>query len=141
MQKNIVSHIGTIVNVSSNKVSASFEVSEACGNCQAKTLCEKGKGKLITIEADKQLKEEYQIGERVNVCLSSKLATSSVLLAYVLPLVLLFLVMIMVIIISGNDDIGCLSGLAILPIYYFFLYLFREKLNNKFKFTITKIDN
>ena len=136
MNHNSINHDGQVVEISDNKVVAEIIVSEACGTCQAKGLCHTN-GKRVRVEAEAEPGQEFQVGQKVKVAFTPTLAMSSVLLAYVLPLVLMFAVMFTLIAITGSQDIGCVSGLAVLPVYYTILYMLRHKLRRKFKFSIT----
>ena len=135
MNHNSINHDGQVVEISDNKVVAEILVSEACGTCQAKGLCHTN-GKRVRVEAEAEPGQEFQVGQKVKVAFTPTLAMSSVLLAYVLPLVLMFAVMFSLIAVTGNQDIGCVSGLAVLPIYYTLLYMMRHKLRRKFKFRV-----
>ncbi|MBQ2097968.1 MAG: SoxR reducing system RseC family protein [Bacteroidales bacterium] len=136
MNHNSINHDGQVVEISDNKVVAEIFVSEACGTCQAKGLCHTN-GKRVRVEAEAEPGQEFQVGQKVKVAFTPTLAMSSVLLAYVLPLVLMFAVMFTLIAITGSQDVGCLCGLAVLPVYYTILYMLRHKLRRKFKFSIT----
>jgi sigma-E factor negative regulatory protein RseC len=136
MNHNSINHDGQVVEISDNKVVAEIMVSEACGTCQAKGLCHTN-GKRVRVEAEAEPGQEFQVGQKVKVAFTPTLAMSSVLLAYVLPLVLMFAVMFTLIAITGSQDVGCLCGLAVLPVYYTILYMLRHKLRRKFKFSIT----
>ena len=136
MNHNSINHDGEVVEISDNKVVAEIFVSEACGTCQAKGLCHTN-GKRVRVEAEAEPGQEFQVGQKVKVAFTPTLAMSSVLLAYVLPLVLMFAVMFTLIAITGSQDVGCLCGLAVLPVYYTILYMLRHKLRRKFKFSIT----
>ena len=136
MNHDSINHDGQVVEISDNKVVAEILVSEACGTCQAKGLCHTN-GKRVRVEAEAKPGQEFQIGQKVKVAFTPTLAMSSVLLAYVLPLVLMFAVMFTLIAITGSQDVGCLCGLAVLPVYYTILYMLRHKLRRKFKFSIT----
>ncbi|MBR4325713.1 MAG: SoxR reducing system RseC family protein [Bacteroidales bacterium] len=136
MNHNSINHDGQVVEISDNKVVAEIFVSEACGTCQAKGLCHTN-GKRVRVEAEAEPGQEFQVGQKVKIAFTPTLAMSSVLLAYVLPLVLMFAVMFTLIAITGSQDVGCLCGLAVLPVYYTILYMLRHKLRRKFKFSIT----
>ena len=136
MKHNSINHDGQVVEISDNKVVAEIMVSEACGTCQAKGLCHTN-GKRVRVEAEAEPGQEFQVGQKVKVAFTPTLAMSSVLLAYVLPLVLMFAVMFTLIASTGSQDVGCLCGLAVLPVYYTILYMLRHKLRRKFKFSIT----
>ncbi|MBR2104450.1 MAG: SoxR reducing system RseC family protein [Bacteroidales bacterium] len=135
MNHDSINHDGQVVEISGGKVVAEILVSEACGTCQAKGLCHTN-GKRVRVEAEAEPGQEFKVGQQVRVSFTPTLAMSSVLLAYVLPLVLMFAVMFTLIAITGSQDIGCVSGLAVLPVYYTILYMLRHKLRRKFKFKI-----
>ena len=135
MNHDSINHDGQVVEITDNKVVAEILVSEACGTCQAKGLCHTN-GKRVRVEAEAEPGQEFKVGQQVMVSFTPTLAMSSVLLAYVLPLVLMFAVMFTLIAITGSQDIGCVSGLAVLPVYYTILYMLRHKLRRKFKFKI-----
>ena len=137
MINNSIKHDGKIVEVSEGKAIAEIMVSEACGTCQAKGLC-RTNGKKINVEVSLSNGENIAVGDEVQVAFTPKLALSSVLLAYVLPLLIMFAIMFGVIAATNNQDAGCLIGLAVLPIYYTILYAMRNKLRRKFKFSVYK---
>ena len=139
MNHDSINHDGQVVEISDNKVVAEILVSEACGTCQAKGLCHTN-GKKVRVEAEAEPGQDLKVGQQVKVSFTPTLALSSVLLAYVLPLVLMFAVMFSLIAITGNQDIGCVSGLAVLPIYYTLLYMMRHKLRRKFKFRVEEME-
>ena len=138
MQQDIVNHIGTVTQITDQSVFASFNAGEACGSCQAKAICESGKGRLITVEAERG-DNEYVVGQKVNVSLDTRTASTSVMIAYVYPLIMLFVIMFCVMAATGNGDAGCLAALGSLPIYYTILYLCRRRIKKKIKFAITEI--
>ena len=135
MNHDSINHDGQVVEISDNKVVAEIIVSEACGTCQAKGLCHTN-GKRVRVEAEAEPGQDFKVGQQVKVAFTPTLAMSSVLLAYVLPLVLMFAVMFTLIATTGSQDLGCLCGLAVLPVYYTILYMLRHKLRRKFKFKI-----
>ena len=92
MNHDSINHDGQVVEISDNKVVAEILVSEACGTCQAKGLCHTN-GKKVRVEAEAEPGQDLKVGQQVKVSFTPTLALSSVLLAYVLPLVLMFAVM------------------------------------------------
>lgn len=136
MTKDRINHDGQVVEITDTKVIAEIMVSEACGTCQAKGLCHT-QGKRVRVEAPRHSDEDVAVGDSVNVSMTQSLAMSSVLLAYVAPLLLMFAVMFSLIAVTGSQDTGCLIGLATLPIYYIVLYAMRNRLRRNFNFEIS----
>ncbi len=137
MSNDRINHEGRVVEVTDTKVIAEILVSEACGTCQAKGLCHT-QGKRVSIEAPRVSGSDISVGDSVRVSMTSSLAMSSVLLAYVAPLILMFAVMFSLIAVTESQDTGCIAGLATLPVYYGILYLMRNKMRRNFNFEITK---
>lgn len=136
MSNDIINHEGKVVELADDKVIAEIMVSEACGSCQAKGLCH-AQGKSVRIEAPRAPGSHLEVGDSVNVRMSKSLAFSSVLLAYVAPLLLMMAVMMALIALTGSQDVGCIAALATLPCYYIALYKMRHRLRRKFRFDIS----
>ncbi len=137
MSKDTINHDGVVVEITDTKVIAEILVSEACGTCQAKGLCHT-QGKKVNIEAPRPSDSDIAVGDSVFVSMKSSLAMSSVILAYVAPLALMFVVMFSLIAATGSQDAGCIAGLAVLPLYYIVLYMMRDRLRRNFSFEVSK---
>ena len=74
---------------------------------------------------------------------AASMGMKAVFLAYVLPLVLLILVMVLclTLIAPGNEVLAALVSLGILLPYAFLLYLLKDKLSKKFRFEIRSLMN
>jgi sigma-E factor negative regulatory protein RseC len=57
-------------------------------------------------------------------------------LGYILPLIIVIITLIIMAAFNYRELIAGLISIASLLPYYFFLYLFREKINNKFIFSL-----
>lgn len=79
------------------------------------------------------------LGQTVVVEGSVDQGLKAVLLAYALPLVLMVVVLFGVTRLS-NEDAGGLCALLFLGIYYGILYLFRNRLDRKFRFVVKVIN-
>jgi len=137
MESNAINHEGKVVKVTDTKVYAEIMVSEACGQCQARSMCF-SKGKAITVETEREGSENFATGDEVNVYFTPKMANTSVIIAYVLPLVIFLALMFSISGFTGNEDLGAGIALLSLPIYYTILYFNRDKLKKKFIFKVEK---
>ena len=79
-----------------------------------------------------------QVGEKVNVILGSYLGISAVFLAYVLPLLLLILSIVLLPVAGLTELQTGISAIGIVVLYYIVLALFRSKLNRVYSFSIEK---
>ena len=78
----------------------------------------------------------YQVGEEVKVCTKMTMGLKAVWISYVIPLAVL---MILILSLSGifeNEALRGLVAIAGVCVYYFLVWLFRDKLKNEFTFYI-----
>ena len=78
----------------------------------------------------------YQVGEEVKVCTKMTMGLKAVWISYVIPLAVL---MILILSLSGvfeNEAFRGLFAIAGVGVYYFIVWLFRDKLKNEFTFYI-----
>lgn len=112
----------------------------ACSSCQAKSICSSSeqKEKYIEIESS-TYSGQFTAGDSVYIVGTVKMAFQAVLLAFVIPSVLLFAVLISANLYHLNEGISALLAIAGLLVYYVLLYFFRDTLKQKLTFTLTKI--
>lgn len=110
----------------------------ACASCHSKGTCSVSdmKEKIIEIPNNNG---NYTVGQEVNVTMTKKQGDVAVLYSYALPLV----VLITTIIIASkyaNELITGLLALGAIAVYFLIIYFFRNKISNKFQFTISELD-
>lgn len=125
------------MGVDGNKVTVLFVQNSACSGCHAKALCSGGSSE----SAEKKVVANsygvpYQIGDKVKVIVAGGLAWSAVVIAFVVPLILVFITLFTVVKVTGNEVVGCLGTLAMLAVYYFFVWTMRDSLERKVEFTL-----
>ena len=132
-----IEHKGIVESISNEGILVKFASVSACASCHAKGVCSASdmEEKEILVPASG---EHFITGEQVCVIMKAALGTKAVLIGYVYP----FIVMLAVLITLNGIGIselraGLLSLTALFP-YYFIVYLFREKLERTFGFTIKK---
>ena len=92
------------------------------------------------VEVDNHGYQFFEIGETVNVILKRSLGFKALWLSYVIPLIILLVLLVSL---SGYGVSELIIGLVIilsLAVYYFLIYLFRDKLKKEFIFTIEKLN-
>ena len=122
-----IQHRGIVKNIENNTVFVRIEQQSACSACHARSAClasDKAE-KIIEVTGDGNL---FEPGEEVVVSVRSSMGIRAVVLAFVLPCIGL----------TGDESIGGLAGLAFLFPYYILIYLFRNKINKRFLFTVSK---
>ena len=133
-----IQHTGIIEKIEHPRIYVRIVQQSACSECHAKSVCASSdsKTKLIEIEDNSG---NFEINEEVLICGQYSTGMYAVWLAFVLPLFLLVTVSVAGTKLSGNEITGGLAGLFILIPYYFIIYLMRDKMKNKFIFTLSKI--
>lgn len=134
--QQLISHEGIIENISGNKIFVSILSVSACSSCHSKSMCSVSEMKEKQVEVRIQPNHSYQIGQKVKVSLTKRNGNLAVIYGYLIP----FLLLIVTLLISVeyfNELISGLLAIAVLPPYYFLLYIFRQRLANKFEFTVS----
>lgn len=135
MSKNIT-HDGVVVKVEGSDVHVLITQHSACSGCHARGACtaSDSKDKIIVAKSEGI---EYNIGDIVTLIGSNSMAWSALSYAFLIPMVL---AMVLLFVVSSyvSEAAACFSVLAMLAVYYFVLFLFRNRLSTKFVFTLQK---
>lgn len=133
----IVTHKGKVIHLEGLDVRVMIESMSACAACHAKGMCTLSdkEDKIIDIKVSAERAAKLNVGDEVMVAVSQQRGMQAVLLAYILPAILVVLSLILLLKLLP-EPIAILSALAVLGIYYYVLYLFRNKLNAKFIMSI-----
>lgn len=135
-KKNEIAHTGKVLEITPDFTTVQIIVSSACSACHAKGLCgmSEDEEKVIMVPTDpySDLKE----GDEVQVKTKMTMGLKAVWISYVIPLAVLMILILSLSSVIGNEFL--LGGVAIagVAVYYFFIWLFRDKLSNEFVFYI-----
>ena len=138
--KNEIRHKAKVLEMTPDFTTVEIIVSSACSECHAKGLCGMSEEdqKVISLPTDPYA--TYNVGDEVELCTKMTMGMKAVWISYVIPLmVLMILILSLSNIFSASDQreviagLGALSGVAL---YYFVIWLLREKLKNEFVFYI-----
>lgn len=135
MSKNIT-HDGVVVKVEGRTVAVRIVQLSACSGCHARGACTASDSKEKIIEAD-SMGQEFAIGEQVTIVGSNQMAWSALTYAFIIPLVVSMTVLF-VGALQWSEAVGALSVIGFLVVYYWGLYLMRDRLKTKFTFTLRK---
>lgn len=139
MSAKDIRHEGIIKSIEGNKYVVTILQKSACGSCAIKGACGGSEISEKEIDAYDFSNTKWEIGEKVNVCMQRSMGSKAVLIGYVFPLIFLFIGLIPTILITNDEISGFITGLLSVGLYYSAIYLFKDKLNNTFKFTLSKI--
>lgn len=133
-----IQHRGIVESVESDVVKVKVQKESACAACHAKGLCgEKGGERIIEVRTP--MANEYLAGDRVIVALEQgKMGLTSLLWAYVLPLIVLLGVLFGAHGLGFEDGPAAIASIVAIAIYYISLRLLRGYFERKIKFTIIK---
>ena len=134
-----IKHIGTVVRVGEGEISVLVERGTACKHCENKKSCSMTSepNQIVTVK-DKNY-QAYAAGETVNVSISTSLGMKAVVLAYLLPLLVLMLSLVLGFYCFSSELLQIVFALIPTVSYYIVLYQFRHKIEQRFRLMISKI--
>lgn len=135
-RKNQIAHKGRIVEITPDFTTVEIIVSSACSGCHAKGLCgmSEEKDKIIMLPTDPYA--EHAVGDEVNVSTRMTMGLKAVWISYVIPLAILMILILSLSPVIGNEFLRGGVAIAGVAVYYFFIWLFRDKLSDEFVFYI-----
>ncbi len=138
MKKNEIAHTGTIIEITPDFTSVQIVSSSACSACHAKGLCgmSEEQEKVIILPTDPYT--VYEVGDEVRVYTKMTMGLKAVWISYAVPLMILIILILSLSSIVDNEFLR--GGLAIggVAVYYFIIWLLRDKLSDQFEFYIKK---
>lgn len=132
-----IEHSGIIEKIDNEGILVKIVSQSACASCHAKGYCSTSdqEEKEVLI---KNFNGHYFIGEKVNVLLERSQGMKAIMIGYVFPFLL---VLVFLLILSSMDigelKVGIISVSSLIP-YYFTIFLLKDKINNKFSFSLRK---
>lgn len=141
MTSKRIEHEGKVLAVDKSFISVEIVNKSACAACHAKAVCGASDEAIKVVEVAQDfstLAADYQVGETVNVVMSPAMGTQAVWIAYVIPLIVL-MASILVFSLCGAGELTMgVGSLGIVALYYFGVFLFRNKISKIFIFSIEK---
>ena len=131
-----VSHKGRVLSITPEVTTVAIEQHSACSECHAAGLCTLSDVVEKAVEVPTRPFAAYNVGDEVEIVLKASMGFKAVWLAYFIPLVVLLAVILLLAWLGVGDVVAGFSVLGAVGVYYFFLWLFREKLRNEYTFTI-----
>ena len=138
--RNEIKHTAKVIEMTPEFTTVEILVSSACSECHAKGLCgmSEVQEKVVSLPTDPYA--TYNVGDQVQLCTRMSMGLKAAWISYVVPLAVLMILMLSLSALfesSPNKSLiaglGSLGGVAV---YYFVIWLMREKLNNEFIFYI-----
>jgi sigma-E factor negative regulatory protein RseC len=135
-KRNEIAHTGKIVEITPDFTTVQIVVSSACSSCHAKGLCgmSEDEEKVIMVPTDPYA--SHKAGDQVQVMTKMSMGLKAVWISYVIPLAILMILILSLSYVIGNEFVLGLVSIGGVALYYFFIWLFRNKLSNEFVFYI-----
>lgn len=131
-----ISHRGKIIEITPEVTRVEIISESACSACHAKGLCGASESKVKVIEVATRGWDNWSVGDEVNVCLKSSMGHKAVWVAYVIPLVVLMTVLLGLDAAGMSEIMSGLLAIAATGVYYFIIWLLRDRLNNEYIFNV-----
>ena len=140
--KDIIDHTGIVETIDNTHVRVRILQSSACSACQAKSLCSSAEQKEKLIDVWDSRADRWAVGQEVRVCASLSMGRNAVTLAFVVPLVLMVLWIVLAVTFFSLGELWAVAGaLSLLIIYYIGLWTLRNRLSRTFAFWIENTKN
>lgn len=131
-------HAGVVDRIEDGVVYVRIVQQSACAACHAKSMCNASESKEKIIEVEDH-SGAYQIGEHVTVWGQTSLGLQAVFLAFVAPLLIVLLALIVGTELQWREVVTASVGLLVLVPYYLILYKMKNRLKKRFVFKLVKI--
>ncbi len=138
MASKDIKHKGRITAISHGEITVTILTKSACASCEAKGMCNSFEMKDKEVYVNYFGHETWTVGEDVNVTMKPSMGRKAVFVGYVIPLLVLILAMTVAANLTTSEAIIGASSIGAVGIYFLLLWLFRNKLNNTFTFSIEK---
>jgi sigma-E factor negative regulatory protein RseC len=138
MSQESISHSGKVIAADPRLITVEIVSESACGACHAKGLCGIGEQKVKQVVVPTPVTESYAIGEEVYVDLKASMGHKAVWIAYALPLAVLVAVILVLLQAGAGELVAGLAGIGAVAVYYFCVWLLRDRLRDQYIFTIRK---
>lgn len=133
-----ISHKGRITQITPECTTVEIISESACAACHAKGLCSLGDSKVKQVQVPTRGWDDWKVGDEVEVVLRASMGHKAVWLAYVMPLIIMVAVLL-ILTETGVDELSSgLAAIASIGVYYFVLWLFRNKLKNEYIFNLKR---
>ena len=131
-----ISHEGIVVSVTEDQAKVEITQVSACSTCYAQAGCMAADRRVKIIDCE--MAEPLEVGDKVIVEVKQSMGWLAVLLAFVVPFVLMMLMLWWM---GRYFEEGVAGGITIcsLVVYFLLLSVFRQRLNNVFRFEAHKI--
>ena len=135
-KKNEILHTGKIMEINPDFTTVEIVVPSACSECHAKGLCgmSEQQEKIIMVPTDPYVVR--QVGDEVQVKTKMTMGLKAVWISYVIPLAILLILILSLSEFVPDEFLRGGISVAGVGLYYFIIWLFKDRLSDQFEFYI-----
>ncbi|MFO7575656.1 MAG: SoxR reducing system RseC family protein [Bacteroidales bacterium] len=129
-----IEHNGVVYKIEKNSITVKINAHPSCSSCHASQLCNASG----TVEKffEVPFQGEFKTGQDVRVITSLSNGFRALALGYVIPLTVLVTALIIMIAAGSGELVAGIASVGLVGIYYLILFLSRDKIEKKIKFTL-----
>ncbi|HBN05674.1 MAG TPA: hypothetical protein DD434_07795 [Bacteroidales bacterium] len=133
-----IEHKGIISDIQNNLIRVTIVSKSMCASCHAKGACISGDSKEKIIEVKTSDTSNYKPGDEVVVCMKNKIGVKAVLIGFFFPFIILIATFILtyIFLFDKNEVMPSLLAIFTVGIYYFIIYLLRNRIEKNINFYI-----
>ncbi|MBQ3765933.1 MAG: SoxR reducing system RseC family protein [Bacteroidales bacterium] len=134
--KEQVKHTGRVVSITPQLTTVEIVSHASCAECHAASVCGMSEFVEKAIQVPTSPYAKYGVGDEVQVVLKASMGMKAVWIAYFLPLLVLLAVALGLIAAGVTEVWAGLAGIAAVGVYFFVIWLLRDRLRNEYVFAV-----
>lgn len=146
MRKGVIEHEGVVCRIGKEGMTVRIVSKSACAGCHAKGLCGSSdtREKFIEVKRKDFLSADdtpFKVGDNVMVNMEESLGMRAVWIVYAVPVIILLLILLYLQSLGVSELVTGGAVLGAIALYFFVLYILRNRISRRFRFTVYKINN
>lgn len=126
----------TEVDLNNNFITVRIDDPEECGECPAAKLCQSKGQPSNVVKIYVPDAQKYHKDDLITVRGTERMHRKAIMYATVFPCIILVASMVGIYLLTGNQLAAALSGIGIMLLFFFILWLSREKIAHEFIFNV-----
>ena len=139
--KHTVWHNGVIESINDGHIKVKIVQTSACASCKVAAQCHASDRKEKIVDVYHVEGQSYRVGEEVKVIASASTGMNAVVIAFVVPFIIMVAAVFVCSRLTDDEIIAAMAGVVSLIPYYIGLFLLRDRIRERFAFTLEKIMN
>lgn len=133
---NIITHSGVIDKIDGRHITVRIVQTSACSACKASGYCNASETKVKLVDVYDSDTGGRRVGDAVTISADVNTGYRAVAWGFGIPLVIFMATIFAVYLLTGDDALAALLGIASLIPYYILLYLLRNKIRERLTFEL-----